>query len=321
MRPRCVGGLALLLTLGSLSLVGCIESPDTSSGLESIIRVAGGQAIRGSIADPQAVPLDGGVGSKKLVARINPVNSTIFPGASNKSLIGSVGGRANAVAIGVAGDVAYWRLPALDQDSTDPDTFDFTASFSISRELATSSLLQANPDGTWTLPLSARAVDNDGNFGPASIQPLVLDATAIVGTLAVSLQWDTPTDLDLHVLVQPNNGAGYVEVWSKHRSADPGNAAAGASPDGTLDFDSNANCQIDGRELENVIWKRPPPAGHYVVRVAAASLCGVSSAAWYAYASVPGVSKGSSSGVLTEAATRSSAGAGSGVTAFEFDYP
>jgi hypothetical protein len=249
------------------------------------------------------------------------VNSTIFPGVSNKSLKGSVGGRANAVAIGVAGDVAYWRLPALSEESTDPGTFDFTASFSVSREVATSSLLQANADGTWTLSLSARAVDNAGNFGPATIQPLVLESNEMTAILSVSLQWDTPTDLDLHVLVLANNAASYVEVWSKHRSLDPGDAAAKTSPDGTLDFDSNAGCQIDGRNAENVIWKGPPPNGHYVVRVAAASLCGLTTAAWHAYASVSGISKGAASGVLTEAAARSSAEAGSGVTAFEFDYP
>ena len=303
----------LLLAIGALSLVGCSDSRDTSSGIESIIRVAGGQAIRGSIADPPAT-LQGD-------ARINPVNSAIFPGVSNKSLKGSVGGGANAVAIGVAGDVVYWRLPALSEESTDPNTFDFTASFSISREVAASSLVYANADGTW-LPLSARAIDHAGNFGPAYIQPLlVLDANAITGTLVVSLQWDTPTDLDLHVLVPANNAAGYVEVWSKHRSADAGNSTAGKSPDGTLDYDSNASCQIDGRNLENVIWNGAPPEGHYVVRVTPASLCGLTAAAWYAYASVPEVSKGAASGVLTDVAARSSAEAGSGITAFEFDYP
>ena len=142
-----------------------------------------------------------------------------------------------------------------------------------------------------------------------------MDSAQLSGTLAVSLQWDSSTDLDLHVLVPANNDAGYIEVWSKKRSANP------SVPDGTLDFDSNSNCQIDGREQENVVWKSTPPAGHYLVRVAAASLCGLSSASWWAYASVPGGSKGEASGVLTEAATRSSAGAGSGVTVFEFDYP
>jgi hypothetical protein len=45
------------------------------------------------------------------------------------------------------------------------------------------------------------------------------------------------------------------------------------------------------------------------------------SAAWYAFARVPGASKGEASGVLTPASARSGAAAGSGVTAFEFDYP
>jgi hypothetical protein len=286
-----------------------------SAGLTSVIRVQGAQVKNGSISGP--------VETIKAKATLTPVNATIFPGESDKSINGDVGPNANAVALGVAGDVAYWLLPVLQPKTELPGYFHYSASFSLSLALAGSSLLQPDPDGTpaLILPLSYRAVDNAGNFGPATTQNLFLASTAITGSLAISLQWDTATDLDLHVLVPANNAAGYVEVWAEHRSADPGNAAAGTSPDGTLDFDSNAGCQIDGRDLENVIWTGPPPTGHYVVRVAAASLCGLTSAAWYAYASVPGVSKGASSGVLTEAATRSSAGAGSGVTAFEFDYP
>jgi hypothetical protein len=255
-------------------------------------------------------------------ASVVPQNAAIFPGISNKVISGIVDSNANAVAIGVAGDSVYWRVPALSRDNTAIDSFDYTARLSISRDAATSPLLQLNDNGEWTLPLSSRAVDNAGNFGPAQIRPLVLGSNAISGTLVVSLQWDTPTDLDLHVRVPANNAAGYIEVWAKHRSADPGDTAAGTSPDGTLDYDSNANCQVDGRESENVIWKGPPPSGRYVVRVAAASLCGLTSAAWYAYASVQGASKGAASGEFTEAASKSFGTAeGTGIWAFEFDYP
>jgi hypothetical protein len=267
------------------------------------------------------VPQDSTVDSQKLVARINPVNSTIFPGVSNKSLKGSVGGRANAVAIGVAGDVVYWRLPALSEESTDPGTFDFTASFSISREVAASSLLQANADGTWTLPLSARAVDNAGNFGPATIQPLVLESRRDCRNPHRVAAMGYADGLGFAC-----SGSGEQCRWLRRglvqaSQLGPRKHHRQDLPDGTLDYDSNAGCQIDGRNLENVIWKGPPPAGHYVVRVAAASLCGLTSAAWHAYASASGVSKGAASGVLTDAAARSSAEAGSGVTAFEFDYP
>jgi hypothetical protein len=305
---------SVVVALVAIVAPACEWSSDTSSGVTSIIRIEGGQAYQGSISDPPTtIPTAN--------ASVVPQNAAIFPGSSNKVISGVVDSNANAVAIGVAGDTVYWRVPALSRDNTAIDSFDYTARLSISRDAATSPLLQLNDKGEWTLPLSARAVDNAGNFGPAEIRPLILDSNAIAGTLTVSLQWDTPTDLDLHVLVPANNTAGYVEVWTKHRSADPGDPTAGTSADGTLDFDSNANCQIDGQDLENVIWNGPPPAGHYVVRVAAASLCGLTSAAWYAYASVPGASKGAASGVFTDAATRSSAEAGSGVTAFEFDYP
>jgi hypothetical protein len=297
-----------LLIAGVALAPACQWTSDDTSGPNSLLRVEGGQSVRGSIADPPTT-------NTTATAKFFPRNVTIFAGVQNKVIKGIVGPKANSVALGIAGDVAYWRIPALDPDSTDPDSYTYTATLSVSPAVVGSPLLQANADGTSTLPLSIRAVDNQGNFGAATIQPLIMDSARLTGTLAVSLQWDSPTDLDLHVLVHPADDSGDVEVWSKKRSANP------SVPDGTLDFDSNSNCQIDGRDQENILWKGTPPTGHYVVRVAAASLCGLSSASWWAYASVPGGIKGEASGVLTESATRSSVGAGSGVTVFEFDYP
>lgn len=304
--------MRILVGTGALCAIlapACQWRADTSSGLTSLIRVEGGQAERGSIATPAA--------TSAATATLFPKYTNIFVGVSSKSIKGIVGPDANAVALGVAGDVAYWQVPALTPESSSSGSYNFTAGLSISPEVSASPLLVPDADGTPTLPLSIRAIDNSGNFGPATIQSFYLYESALTGTLAVVLEWDTATDLDLHVLVPASNDdAGVVvEVWAKHRSADP------TTPDGTLDFDSNADCQIDGRGYETVLWQGEPPVGHYVVRVAAASLCGLTSAAWHAYAEVPGAIKGEASGVLTEAATRSSAGEGSGVTVFEFDYP
>ena len=304
---RLARGLLEIGALCAITTPACHWTPDTSSGTNSVIRVEGGQAMRGSISDPSS--------ASKATAVIFPRNPAIFAGVTDKSIKGIVGPHANTVALGVAGDVAFWQVPALDPVQNDPESFNFAFGLSISRDVWNSPLLQVGADGTTTLPLSVRGVDNAGNFGEATIQSLFLDPSTITGTLAVTLQWETPTDLDVHVLVPANNDAGYVEVWSKARSADP------KTPDGTLDFDSNGNCQIDGRDQEDVVWQGAPPVGHYIVRVAAASLCGQTSAAWWAYASVPSVSKGEASGVLTEAATRNGEAAGSGVTVFEFDYP
>jgi hypothetical protein len=299
--------LGLCLLSGFVACQWPTESSDSHSGLTSVIRVEGGQAMRGSIADPgDASPS---------TAKLFPKNTTIFPGVTKKSIKGTVGPDANAVALGVAGDSVYWLVPALSPDATDSHAFTFTASLSVSPLLAKSLLLVANGDGTSTLPLSARAIDAAGNFGIATIQPFIMDAQRLTGTLIVSLDWDAPVDLDLHALVPAANDVGYVEVWSKARSANT------ATSDGTLDFDSNANCQIDGRDVEDVVWTDQPPAGHYTVRVGLASLCGQSSAAWHAVAYSPSGILGEASGVLTEAATRQNPAAGAGLTVIEFDYP
>jgi hypothetical protein len=271
--------------------------------------------MRGSIAGPpDTIPA---------IATLFPRNAAVFPGESNKSILGIVGPDANAAALGVAGDDAYWLVPALSPDSSDPlHTFKFTVSLSLSPALAASPLLQPNPDGTPTLvlPLSSRAVDQAGNFGPAKIQPLIMDALGSTGSLIVSLDWDAPVDLDLHVQtpILANNDAGLVTVWAKARSAEPNLPDGGV--DGNLDFDSNEGCQIDGRNRENVVWTGQPPAGHYIVRVDAFSLCGQVSTAWHAIAYSPQATLGEASGVFTGAATREAPTAGAGLTAFEFDY-
>jgi len=307
---RHIRGFRGTLLLCCVAVPACqwpTSSTDSHSGLTSVIRVEDAQPMRGSVSEP--------ANSIPATASVRPQNSTIFPGAGSKSIRGSVGPDVNAVAIGVAGDGVYWLVPALNPDVTDPHSFTFNASLSISPSLASSPLLVKNADGTATLSLSARAVDASGNFGPASIQPLTMDPQALAGTLIVSLSWDAPVDLDLHVLVPAANDLGYVEVWSKARSANP------TIPDGVLDFDSNASCQIDGRDLENVVWTGQPPAGHYIVRVDLASLCGQTSAAWHAVAYSSIANLGEASGVLTEAATRQNPAAGAGLTVIDFDYP
>jgi hypothetical protein len=298
-------------SLCSVAVPGCQWS-DSPSGLTSVIRVQGGQAMRGSIAGPPD--------TISATTTLVPNNATIFPGESNKSINGRVGPDANAVALGVAGDDSYWLVPALNPEIEDPHTFTFTTRFSLSPALASSPLLQPNPDGTPTLllPLSGRAVDAAGNFGPARVQVLTMDPQGIDGTLVVSLEWDAPVDLDLHVQVPANNDVGFVIVWAKARSAEPNLPDGGV--DGSLDFDSNEDCQIDGRDRENVVWKGQPPAGHFIVRVDAFSLCGQISAAWHAIAYTPQGTVGEASGVLTGAATREAPTAGAGLTAFEFDY-
>jgi hypothetical protein len=168
------------------------------------------------------------------------------------------------------------------------------------------------------MTMSFRAVDEKGQYGVATTLPLTVDLGDPTGTFAVSLFWDSATDLDLHVLVPADNADGFTEVWSKKPTADT------TTKDGKLDFDSNAACTIDNTDREDVVWQGAPPSGHYTVRVEAFSLCGLDAAEWHAVAYLPGdpaAVLGEASGVLTEASTRGAHGAGAGITAFEFDYP
>ncbi len=105
-------------------LVACQWSAEPSAGLDSIIRVEGGQAKAGSIATPAV--------SSPATASLFPKNATIFAGVSNKSIKGIVGPNANAVAFGIAGDVAYWLVPALSPDPSNPDSYTYVAGLSVS---------------------------------------------------------------------------------------------------------------------------------------------------------------------------------------------
>ena len=79
----------------------------------------------------------------------------------------------------------------------------------------------------------------------------------------VTLTWDVDSDLDLAV-VEPSGE--YIHY---------GNPTSRTG--GTLDIDSNADCNIDGKRVENIRW--PPgeaPEGQYRVEVAQYSSCGTS---------------------------------------------
>jgi hypothetical protein len=94
----------------------------------------------------------------------------------------------------------------------------------------------------------------------ASNEVLVF-AVGFSGDVQVSVSWDAPSDVDLHV-VEPSG----EELWY-------GNAASATG--GQLDVDSNAACAIDGRQIENIRWPGRAPAGSYTVRVDYWDSCGV----------------------------------------------
>jgi uncharacterized protein YfaP (DUF2135 family) len=81
------------------------------------------------------------------------------------------------------------------------------------------------------------------------------------GDVQVSVAWDSPADVDLH-LVEPGGAEVY---W--------GSTSSGAG--GVLDLDSNAACGSDGPRNENITYpSATPPSGAYIVRLDYWDSCG-----------------------------------------------
>ncbi|MBW2720066.1 MAG: hypothetical protein JRD94_16395 [Deltaproteobacteria bacterium] len=103
------------------------------------------------------------------------------------------------------------------------------------------------------------AVDS-GAVSDAHVVPTeVIDVGT--GLVQVSVSWDTPTDVDLHVVDPAGEEVSYRNRWS----------ASG----GELDLDSNAGCGLDNVNNENITWTDSAPTGEYTARVNYYSACDV----------------------------------------------
>jgi hypothetical protein len=282
-------------------LAGCGPSAANDPGAEAFLRVPGAAFVRGPM--PAASPSAPGVAS------IVVVNSLIRPNSVDYPISGALGPGATAAAIGLQGDLGYWIVPAGRPDVATPDDPSYVASATFSPALV--------PGG---YALVVRAVDGAGAFGAPSTQLLTVPsgAGAPTGALVFTLTWDTESDLDLHV-VDPSG----VEIDHDQMSDAPPPFAP--RPDGgsygVLDWDSNANCLIDGRREEDVVWASPPPPGQYVVRVDAASLCGQAIAHYTVVATLEGQVVAKAEGVAVDASTRGAHGLGAGLTVLDVSVP
>jgi hypothetical protein len=291
-----------------LLVAGC-SGVTSDPGLGAQLRVAGAQFYEGDL--PRAT-------SDVAVTGIDSLNNTIWPGQVNKAIGGRLGPRGIAAAIQLMGDSGFWVVPADAPDLNMPDQLTWSAKASFS---------DAIEAGSHDVLISA--VDDNREFGPPNTLTLTVQSRELdlTGTkLAVSLRWDTESDLDLH-LVLPDG----TIVWSGNLNSyvppppgdptDPNAAAAG----GILDVDSNAQCLIDGRREENIVWRGDlamPPAGNYAVLVDTFSLCAATTAHWTVdvFEHADEASIAHAEGTVTDADTRGAHEASSGVRALTFDY-
>lgn len=295
---------ALVPLLGCVAVAAsCNAGVQADTGADAYMQVRGAQFFRGAMPEGSA--------SGPAVEQLSLVDNSIWAGLEDYPIGGALAPNATAAAIGLQGDEGYWVVVAGPPDVATPKdpSFAGTASFST-----------AIVPGGYTLVV--RAIDGNGAFGPPVKQVLTGVPSPTnpppSGELVVTLSWDRDANLDLHV-VDPHGAEIY---WGDQSSEPPPPAmAVDGGSYGFVDGDSNANCVIDGLNREDAIWPNRPPSGQYTVRVDAASLCGQPIADWNVRVLLHGKQIAQASGVATDAATRGSHGAGSGVLALQFTVP
>jgi hypothetical protein len=312
-RTRALFGALLAMGIAA----GCGENASSDPGLSALFRLSG----TGVQFIPTPLTMDQMADAPKMQG-INVTTNIVFPGAIGRPLSGSAFG-SHAVLIGLDGDSGHWVAPTGTPDSETLGVFDFQTSFSISP------LLSLDPADRMIL---LRAVDDQGNIGPPLSLGIKVRALSAAGgqPLVVTVQWDTEADLDLKLRVPNANDPNTpIDVWTKHRVALPplGNSDPPYTDDqvkdvGQLDYDSNANCVIDGLRQENIVFPVAPPSGQYEVRVDATSLCGQVTARWHAYAVANGTDVlGEAYGQMGDIDTQGSHGPATGTLAFTFTVP
>jgi hypothetical protein len=283
---------------------GCGPSAKSDQGTDAYFRIPGAQFYRGAM--PAASP------SAPAVASIVLVNSYIYADDVGFPVAGALGPGAAAAAIGLDRDAGYWIVPAGYPNVATPTDPSYAATGTFSAGIL---------PGQYTLVV--RAVDANGRFGAPSTQILTAFAAPTTaytasGDLVITLTWDTESDMDLHV-VTPYG----TEIFHGAMSDQPPPFAppVDGGSYGYLDWDSNAECVIDGKRQEDAIWPSPPPAGTFVVRVDAASLCGAADARWTVRALLDGKQIAEAQGLAVDPDTRGAHGNGAGVTALTLSIP
>jgi hypothetical protein len=254
------------LMLGSLALLGC-SGETLTRGLTEPFRVEGAQFQEGDLpgisADSEAAKAE----SASLLPSLLSFSALTIvpPGAVDRGISGSATPGTSSIGLRFA-DLGhgYWVLPTTTADvfSENELAWGGLASYARQPQPGKHELLGVAIDGNGRAGIQSRLsvcllpeVPDNGN---------VCDPTKNPPKLVVSLAWNSPVDLDLRV-VTPDGKV----VDAKH----PTSALADAdgkvdpSPEGTgrILSDSNASCQIDGQQRENLVYQTRPPAGQYLV--------------------------------------------------------
>lgn len=159
-------------------------------------------------------------------------------------------------------------------------------------------LAQQLPADTFRFDYAGVAEGN--RQGPRTSQDA---STTLVGSgeVQVSVRWDAASDVDLYV-VDPSG----EEIFWRNDQGTSG---------GELDLDSNADCEIDNTNNENITFAEAPP-GEYTVRVNYWSSCDVEQTNYVVTVQVGGQDPQTFTGELTGEGNGGAEGAGEVITTF-----
>ena len=158
------------------------------------------------------------------------------------------------------------------------------------------------PQTTFTLRVAGGGSSTVGAYQSTDLGVIFVGT----GEIQTNVTWDTPADVDLH-LIDPSG----KEIYYAARNSPTG---------GQLDLDSNAACGSDGPRAENIFWGDGVlvPHGEYILRVDYWSSCNAPATHYTVTINLRGKAPMIYTGTLT--GTGSHAGAGSGKTISIFTY-
>lgn len=254
------------LLLVALCTFGC-SGETLTPGLTEPFRVDGAQFEDGDLpgisADSEAAR--GGVTSS-LPSLVSFSALTIVPpGAVDRGISGTATPGTWSIGVRFADlGTGYWVLPTTTADvfSENELAWGGLASYARQPEPGKHQLLAVAMDGKGRAGIQSSLqvcllpeVPDNGNVCDRSKNP---------PKLVVSLGWNSPVDLDLRV-VTPDGKI----VDAKHPTTaladDDGKLDPTVEGTGQILSDSNAGCQIDGQQRENLVFQTRPPAGTYLV--------------------------------------------------------
>ena len=250
-------------------------------------------------------------------ATVRNGRTQVWPGQQGKTMTGTLAATATAVALMLEGDRGHWILPAGAPDAFAPGESTFAAALALAPDL---------PVGEHVLLV--RAVQPGGRYGPAWREPLRCPGSAGGRRSPGGRPGGLPA---LGHERRPGSARrrspGGRGVGPQHQLV-PGPAAGaggqirrpGAGAGSSITTQTPAAPSTDARQRKCRL-DRAAPAGRYVVRVDAASLCGQPAARWTAQVATAGTVAAQASGTMVEANTRGKHGPGGGLLVFTFTYP